>query len=124
MSQWQALVKTIYRVDRKVQKLNTQNKQYETSSETAYYISNGTWSAQQAFSGIRHHWLIENSNHYVRDVAFQEDSSRIRIKADNMARLRSFALNIMRKNKVTNIKGEICEKSLDMNRLYSYKQFL
>ena len=122
--QWQALVKTIYQVDRKVQKLNTQNKQYETSSETAYYISNGTFSAQQAFSGIRDHWLIENSDHYVRDVAFQEDSSRIRIKADNMARLRSIALNIMRKNNVTNIKGEIYENSLDLNRLYSYKQFL
>ena len=122
--QWQALVKTIYKVDRKVQKLNTQNKQYETSSETAYYISNGALPVKQAFSGIQHHWLIENSDHYVRDVAFQEDASRIRIKADNMARLRSIALNIMRKNNVTNIKGEIYENSLDLNRLYSYQQFL
>jgi predicted transposase YbfD/YdcC len=122
--QWQKLVKTIYRVHRMVQKFNTKSKQYETSSETAYYISNHTLSAQQGFSAIRHHWLIENSNHYVRDVDFQEDFSRIRIKPDNMARLRSFALNIMRKNNVTNIKGEMYENSLDIHRLYSYKHFL
>ena len=40
--QWKALVKTIYRVDRKVQNLNTQTNQYETSNDTAYYISNDT----------------------------------------------------------------------------------
>lgn len=122
--QWQGFIKTICRVEREVQKFNTQNKRYETSSETAYYLSNDKLSAQQAFAGIKDHWLIENSNHYVRDVSFLEDFSRIRNKADNMARLRSFALNIMRKNNVTNIKGEMYENSLCLYKLYSYQHFL
>lgn len=122
--QWHQLIKTIYQVERKVEKLNTQTKQYETSRETACYISNQTLPAPQAFLAIQHHWLIENSDHYVRDVAFQEDLSRIRIKPENMSRLRSFALNIMRKNNVTNIKGVIYENSLNLNKLYSYQHFL
>ena len=73
---------------------------------------------------IRSHWLIENSNHYVRDVSMLEDFSRIRINPDNMARIRSFALNIMRKNNVENIKGEMYENSLCFNKLYSYKHFI
>lgn len=122
--QWQKLIKTICRVEREVQVFNTKTKGYETSNETAYYVSNGEIAAQQAFGSIQRHWLIENSNHYVRDVSFLEDFSRIRVKADNMARLRSFALNIMRKNNVANIKGEMYENSLSYYRLYSYQHFL
>ena len=122
--QWLELIKTIYRVEREVQAFNTKTKGYETSNETAYYVSNGELAAQQAFACIQGHWLIENSNHYVRDVSLQEDFSRIRVRADNMARLRSFALNIMRKNKVPNIKGEMYQNSLSYYSLYSYQHFL
>lgn len=122
--QWQKLIKTICRVEREVQVFNTKTKGYETSNETAYYVSNGEIAAQQAFGSIQRHWLIENSNHYVRDVSFLEDFSRIRVRADNMARLRSFALNIMRKNNVANIKGEMYENSLSYYSLYSYQHFL
>ncbi|WP_375539503.1 hypothetical protein [Planktothrix sp. FACHB-1365] len=27
---------------------------------------------------MREHWLIENQNHWIRDVLFREDSSKIR----------------------------------------------
>jgi predicted transposase YbfD/YdcC len=122
--QWQKFIKTIFRVEREVQTLNTKTKSYETSNETAYYVSNSGLSARQAFPCIQKHWMIENSNHYVRDVSMQEDFSRIRVNADNMARLRSFALNIMRKNEVANIKGEMYKNSLSYHRLYSYQHFL
>lgn len=122
--QWQGLIKTICRVEREVQTFNTKTKGYDTSNETAYYVSNGELSAQHAFDCIQRHWMIENSNHYVRDVSFLEDFSRIRVKADNMARLRSFALNIMRKNNVANIKGEMYENSLSDYSLYGYQHFL
>lgn len=122
--QWQGFIKTIYRIEREVQPFNTKTKEYETSNETAFYVSNSELAVQQAFSCIQRHWLIENSNHYVRDVSFLEDFSRIRVRADNMARLRSFALNIMRKNNVSNIKGEMYENSLSHYRLYSYQHFL
>jgi len=97
--------------------MNTKTKQYETSNEDSFYLSNKEFSAKQAQELIRSHWLIENSNHYVRDVSMLEDFSRIRINPDNIARIRSFALNIMRKNNVKNIKGEMYKNSLCFNKL-------
>jgi predicted transposase YbfD/YdcC len=38
---------------------------------------------------IRGHWRIENASHYVRDVAFAEDASRIRKNPDIAARWRA-----------------------------------
>jgi predicted transposase YbfD/YdcC len=52
--------------------------------------------AQICADATRGHWGIENCNHHVRDVTFEEDKSRIRIKPLIMASLRSFALNILR----------------------------
>lgn len=48
---------------------------------------------------VREHWRIENTIHYVRDVTFGEDSSRIRTGhgPQNMAVLRSVAMNFLRK---------------------------
>ena len=41
--------------------------------------------------------------HYVRDVSFREDDSRIRCNPGIFARLRSFAANILRYNNVHNM---------------------
>ncbi|MDH2393648.1 ISAs1 family transposase [Streptomyces sp. HNM0663] len=47
---------------------------------------------------VRSHWGVENSGHYVRDVTFREDASRVRtgFGAQNMALLRSITLNFLR----------------------------
>jgi len=54
----------------------------------------------------------------------KEDESRIRVNPENISALRSFALNILRKNKIENIKGELYENSLDYYSLYSYQHFI
>ena len=54
----------------------------------------------------------------------KEDFSRIRSNLDNIARLRSTALNVLRKNNVKNVAGELYENSLDYYKLYSYKHFI
>ncbi|MEP6985586.1 MAG: transposase, partial [Chloroflexota bacterium] len=48
----------------------------------------------------QHHWGIENSFHWVLDVIFGEDASRIRMgeSSQNMAVLRSLALNILKQD--------------------------
>ena len=48
----------------------------------------------------QHHWAIENSFHWVMDVTFSEDHSRIRNEesAENMAVLRSVALNLLKQD--------------------------
>jgi len=55
----------------------------------------------------RRHWGIENRNHYVRDVSYGENKSRIGDNPGIVAQARSFALNILRKNRVTNVAQDI-----------------
>lgn len=53
----------------------------------------------------RHHWGIENKLHYVRDVSFDEDRSRVRKNAGPhvMASLRNLAISLLRMAGVENI---------------------
>lgn len=70
----------------------------KTEVETAYYISSLPPQADTLLMATRYHWAVENSLHWVLDVIFREDDSRIRIghAAQNMAILRQFALNILK----------------------------
>ena len=75
------------------------------SEETRYYISNLTVTAQEFLHIIRSHWAIENSLHYVKDVAFLEDFNRMRTEQIPVVTslLRSMAINLLNFNKITNI---------------------
>jgi len=68
--------------------------------ETTYYISSLPHHAPLLLNAIRSHWGIENSFHWVLDVTFGEDDSRIRSgdSPQNMAVLRHLALNILKKD--------------------------
>ena len=68
-------------------------------------------------------WSL-HKDHHVRDVTLKEDESRIRVNPENIAALRSFALNVLRINDVGNIKGELYVNSLDYYNLYSYQHFI
>lgn len=72
----------------------------ETTVEDRYYITSADDAdIAKIAAGVRRHWGIENSLHWVLDVAFDEDQSRIRAghAAENMAVLRKVALNAIRK---------------------------
>lgn len=122
--QWAKHIKTVISVERKTQVYNTKEKKYRTRQEKAVYSSNYKLNAIQAYQHIRNHWFIENKDHHVRDVTLGEDYSRIRVNPENMSTLRSFALNILIRNKIDNIKNELYENSLDYYNLYSYQQFI
>ena len=66
--------------------------------DTRYYISSAVLSAKQAAEAVRGHWRIENSLHWVLDVVFNDDQSRLRKGhgAKNMAVVRHFAFNLVR----------------------------
>ncbi|MDM8543251.1 hypothetical protein QUF90_19420, partial [Desulfococcaceae bacterium HSG9] len=70
---------------------------------------------------IREHQGIENSDHHVRDVSMNEDCSRIRKNPHIFSKLRSFALNIMRANKVGNIAQELFKNCMNIANLYNYQ---
>jgi predicted transposase YbfD/YdcC len=66
--------------------------------ETRYYVSSAALTAARAAQAVRSHWAIENSLHWVLDVTFGDDQSRLRTGhgAKNMAVVRHFAINLAR----------------------------
>jgi predicted transposase YbfD/YdcC len=69
-----------------------------TRTETRYFISSRALPATDAATAVREHWAIENRLHWVLDVTFGDDQSRLRKGhgARNMATVRHFALNLVR----------------------------
>jgi predicted transposase YbfD/YdcC len=84
------------------------------SDDVRYYIcSCENLSAREFASAVRAHWGIENSVHWVLDMAFREDECRVRNghAAENLARMRHIALNLLREEK------EVCKLGLKAKRL-------
>lgn len=69
-----------------------------TSVETRYFISSLPADAPRLLQTTRTHWGIENSVHWILDIAFREDESRIRKDngPQNFALLRQIALNLLK----------------------------
>ncbi len=76
-----------------------------TTTETRYFISSLPAQDTRLPRAVRRHWRVpsgcENSLHWVLDIAFREDESRIRTghAAHNMALLRRLALNLLRRDR-------------------------
>ena len=70
----------------------------KTTSEDRYYLSSLEPSAAKLAEAIRGHWGIENYLHWMLDVQFKEDYSRVRRDHGprNMAVLRKVSLNLLR----------------------------
>ncbi|MFO0891968.1 MAG: ISAs1 family transposase [Isosphaeraceae bacterium] len=74
----------------------------EASDEVRYYISSlPVGSDARAFArAIRSHWGVENGCHWVLDLTFREDESRLRQRriAENFAWLNRFALSLLKQH--------------------------
>jgi predicted transposase YbfD/YdcC len=117
--QW-ALVQVVVKVQRFRQLLDTKTNTWKNSDQTSFYISTIILSAQEFCYAIRNHWGIENRNHYVGDVSMGEDKSRILTNPHIFAKLRSFALNIMRNNNVDNVSLELFENCMNLDKVLNY----
>lgn len=71
----------------------------QVSVETRYYLSSLAGEVTAFSAAVRGHWGIENRLHWVLDIAFREDESRVRVGdgAQNLALLRRIALNLLRR---------------------------
>jgi len=72
----------------------------DVSEETHYYLSTLPGDARGLGGAVREHWGIENGEHWVLDIAFREDESRVRVghAAQNLGVLRRLALNLLRQD--------------------------
>ena len=73
----------------------------EVSEKDRYFISSLAEEARCLLEVIRSHWSIEISVHWILDIAFREDESRLRkdYGAENFAILRHIALNLIKQEK-------------------------
>jgi predicted transposase YbfD/YdcC len=71
------------------------------TSEVRYYISSLAMGVKQLARAVRGHWGIENSCHWILDVTYREDESRIREESlrENMAWLNRFTLSLLKQHR-------------------------
>ncbi len=91
--QWSKLT-SIGRVERHIE------RDGKATNETSYYICSIDAKVCLFSESARSHWSIENSLHWVMDVVFGEDSSRIHTghAAENMSFLRRFVTTLLKRD--------------------------
>jgi predicted transposase YbfD/YdcC len=100
----------------------TTTRDGRTTTKVVYAITSRprkAASARQLASFIRGHWSIENRLHYVRDVTFDEDRSRVRTKDAPrvLATLRNTAIAIIRLAGFANVPKGIRRCCFDLRYL-------
>jgi predicted transposase YbfD/YdcC len=108
-------IETIIRVE------SQRRTKYKIESETRYYISDLKETAFSFYQRIRGYWGVENKVHYVRDVTFGEDKSRIRTLPlpQISAIARNLAINLYRKAGFSNMAQAKRKCQFDLNHLLS-----
>jgi predicted transposase YbfD/YdcC len=122
LPEWQTHVVEAVRVTRTVlHKDVATGWKWRPTRDVAWYAStqDGTSAADYA-AATRGHWAVENRVHYVLDVSLHEDASRIRKSPIILSILRSFALNILRFNKVNNVADALWRNAMNLNRVLTY----
>jgi len=91
----------------------------DVESSVKYFIYSKDMTAMELLAANRAHWKIENSLHWVLDMDFREDESRMRLGncATNMNVFRHLALHLIKSESSTtlsvNMKRKRCMLSLD-----------
>ena len=84
----------------------------DCDGDVRYYINSFASDAKRFAGAVRGHWGIENSLHWVMDVTFREDDSRIHkdYGGENVSWLRRLAISLIKRD--TTIKDSIRSKRI------------
>ena len=85
----------------------------KAQQESRLYICSLHYDAPELEKAAREHWAIENTCHWVLDVTYQEDKSRVRkgYGAENLSRLKRLTLNLLMQDKTS--KASIATKRFE-----------
>ena len=106
-----------------VQVTSTRTVGDKTTEHTRYFLTSLPLDAERALRAARFHWGIENSLHWVLDVAFDEDHSRTHLKnaQATWVALRHLSMNLLKRD--TSVKAGVEAKRLraGWDRAYLFK---
>lgn len=118
--------KTIYQDWSGSQTIIYQKRERKTKKEItlthSYYLSSLRVNTRNFAEGIRRHWGIENRLHYVKDVVFKEDESKIRSGQAPaiLSLVRNLVLNVARLRGENRIKKFIRQSAGNVQLIASY----
>lgn len=106
-----------------VQITSTRTVADSTSKHTRYFLTSLPLNAERVLRAARFHWGIENSLHWVLDVAFDEDGSRARLKnaQASWVALRHLAVNLLKRDKSLKVGVEAKRLRAGWDRAYLLK---
>jgi predicted transposase YbfD/YdcC len=86
-----------------VETIRSVNGTGQVEAEIRYFLTSCSDAPAVLVQAIRRHWSVENALHWVLDVTFREDDSRVRDRtaARNFALLRKIALNLVARDRST-----------------------
>jgi hypothetical protein len=114
---WRGHIAAVARITRRSWLRDGASGLWRRREEVAYNACPGPLDAASFGRLVRGHWGIENRSHHVRARILREDASRIRTKPGLFARLRSFALNLLRANGVGHVSEALYANALSLDRL-------
>ena len=103
-----------------VETIRSVNGSGKVEAEIRYFLSSGGDDPKVLIQAIRRHWTIENGLHWVLDVTFREDDSRVRDRtaARNLAILRKIAINLISHGRTAQISMRARRKQAAWNDEY------
>jgi len=101
-----------------IRSVNTASGKVET--EIRYFLSSCPDGLAALGQAVRAHWAVENALHWVLDVTFREDDSRVRDRtaARSLALLRKIALNLVGRDQTTKASVRAKSKKAAWNDAY------
>lgn len=97
---------------------------YQTTRSVRYFVTSLKYNQMKDFMrGVRNHWHIEINLHWSLDVSFDDDRNRTRTgnAQENLSIIKRIALNLLTKEKSSNIGIKAKRKKAGWDNKYLYK---
>jgi predicted transposase YbfD/YdcC len=114
-------IRTVYRRTKDSKKLTKTKVKHAVAVLGITSLTATQATPEHLATYVRAHWAIENRIHWVRDVTFREDASRVRTdsRPRTMATLRNLAIGLIRQAGHTRIAATIRKARHDPHLIYT-----